>query len=178
VRLFVAVVPPPPALESLVRAVSPVRAALPASWVPPERLHLTLVFLGEVADPEPYGAALADAVAGTAPFALRIAGGGAFPRAARPRVLWAGVEGDVEALTRLARLARRTARAARIDVERKPYVPHVTVARVRRNDVDGTATVAALDLVRGERWQVTDVVLMRSVLGPAPAYEPLRNCAF
>lgn len=174
-RAFVAVVPPPPALEPLVRAVAPLRT-LPASWVAPERLHLTLVFLGEVADPLPYGAALASAVAGVEPFSLRIAGGGAFPRVARPQVLWAGVEGDVEALARLARLARRTARAAGIDVERKPYVPHVTVARVRRRDLDGAAAVAALDGVRGEPWEVGEVVLMSSVLGPKPEYAVLRRC--
>ncbi|HWL34992.1 MAG TPA: RNA 2',3'-cyclic phosphodiesterase [Frankiaceae bacterium] len=176
-RAFVAVVPPPSALAPLVRAVEPLRD-LPASWVPAERLHLTLVFLGEVADPLPYGAALAEAVAGTEPFALRVAGAGAFPRPARPRVLWAGVEGEVEALAGLARVARRTARAARIDVERKPYVPHVTVARVRRRDVDGTDAVAALAAVDGAPWHVSEVVLMRSVLGPRPEYTVLRRCAF
>jgi 2'-5' RNA ligase len=175
VRAFVAVVPPPAALEPLVRAVAPLRS-IPASWVAPERLHLTLVFLGEVADPLPYGEALAAALAEVEPFALRIAGGGAFPRPARPHVLWAGVEGDVDALASLARLARRTARAARIDVERAPYVPHVTVARVRRPDVDGVAAVAALDGVRGEPWRVGEVVLMESVLGPRPAYSVLRRC--
>ena len=174
-RAFVAVVPPPEALDPLVRAVAPLRD-LPVSWVPPERLHLTLVFLGEVADPEPYGAALAEAVAEVAPFALRVRGGGAFPSPARARVLWAGVEGDVDALGRLARLARRTARAHRIDVERKPYVPHVTVARVRRAGFDGTGAVGALAAVDGAPWTVREVVLMRSVLGPKPAYEPVRSC--
>ena len=173
-RCFVAVVPPPAALAPLVRAVAPLRA-LPATWVPEESLHLTLVFLGEVADPEPYAGALAAAVADVAPFVLRIRGGGAFPRPARARVLWAGVEGDLAALDRLARLARRTARAARIDIERKPYVPHVTVARVRRDGFDAAAAVAALSAVDGEPWTVSEVVLMRSVLGPRPAYESLRR---
>lgn len=174
VRCFVAVVPPPEVLAPLVRAVAPLRT-LPATWVPPERLHVTLAFLGEVADPEPYAAALAPAVAEVAAFPLRIRGGGAFPRAARARVLWAGLDGDVDALAKLARVARRTARAVRIDVERKPYVPHVTVARVRRDGFDGAAAVAALSVVESEPWQVGEVVLMRSVLGPAPAYEPLRR---
>jgi 2'-5' RNA ligase len=178
VRAFVAVVPPPASLDLLVRTVSALRDDLPASWVPPERLHVTLAFLGEVPDVEPYAGALAEAVRGTAPFGLRVRGGGAFPRPARPRVLWAGVDGDVDALARLARLARRTARAHRIEVERAPYVPHVTVARVRRRDADGTAALAALDAVEGDPWQVTEVVLMRSHLGPQPRYEPVRICAF
>jgi 2'-5' RNA ligase len=175
VRAFVAVVPPPSSLAPLVAAVERLRAP-GASWVPPERLHVTLVFLGEVADPMPYGASLAEAVRDVEPFALRVEGGGAFPRPARPRVLWAGVDGDVEALRRLARLARRAAREHRIDVERTPFVPHVTVARVRDRAYDGTPAVAALDAVGGDEWTVGDVVLMRSVLGPRPSYEPLLRC--
>ncbi|HEU0130410.1 MAG TPA: RNA 2',3'-cyclic phosphodiesterase [Mycobacteriales bacterium] len=179
-RAFVAIVPPPPALAALARAVAPLRAAHAASWVPPERLHLTLAFLGDVAEPvlPRLGDALAAAVAGTAAFGLRVAGGGAFPRPARPRVLWAGIDGEVDALARLARAVRRAARSAGVDVERAPYVPHVTVARVRATPVDGPACVAALDAVRGEPWQVTGAVLMRSVLGPKPVYEPLRDLPF
>jgi 2'-5' RNA ligase len=175
VRTFVAVVPPPPALAPLVAAVERLRGP-GATWVPEERLHVTLAFLGEVADPLPYGEALAEAVRDVEPFVLRVEGGGAFPRPARPRVLWAGVEGDVDALQRLARIARRAARAAGIDVERTAFVPHVTVARVRDRAYDGTPAVAALGEVRGEPWTVTEVVLMRSVLGPKPSYEPLRRC--
>lgn len=177
-RAFVAVVPPASSLASLLDVVTPLRPALHASWTPPERLHLTLAFLGDVEDPAPYGEALAEAVRGTQPFGLRIVGGGAFPRPRRARVLWAGVEGDVEALGNVARVARRAAKACRIEVAREKYVPHVTVARVRAKDADATATVAALNEISGEPWTVGEVVLMRSVLGPRPRYEPLRTCAF
>jgi 2'-5' RNA ligase len=175
VRAFVAVVPPPEALAALLRAVEPLRGP-GASWVPAERLHVTLAFLGDVTEPVAgaVATALAGAVAGVAPFEARVAGGGAFPRAARPRVLWAGVEGD--ALPLLARAARRAARAAGVRQAREPFVPHVTVARVRAATVDGPAAVAALGRIEGEPWTVTEVVLMRSVLGPHPSYEPLARC--
>ncbi|MDQ1710743.1 MAG: 2,3-cyclic 3-phosphodiesterase [Frankiaceae bacterium] len=180
-RAFVAVVPPPPALASLVAAVEPLRAAYPAgvTWVPAERLHLTLAFLGEVTDP--VAAALGDglrlAVARIAPFDVRVAGGGAFPRPERPKVLWAGVAGDVDALDRLARVTRGAARDAGVRLERAPYVPHVTVARIRTAPLDGPAAVAALRRVEGEPWTVTEAVLVRSVPGPHPSYEPLARCA-
>jgi 2'-5' RNA ligase len=180
-RMFVAVVPPPPALAVLVAAVARLRDEHPgASWVAAERLHLTLAFLGDVGEDRlvRLGPGLAEAAGSVAPFALRVRGGGAFPRPQRPRVLWAGIDGDVDALARLARATRRAARAARIEVERAPYVPHVTVARVRRQPfAEGPAVVAALDAVVGEPWTVTEVVLMSSTLGPKPSYEPLGRWA-
>jgi 2'-5' RNA ligase len=178
-RAFVAVVPPAEALAPLATAVEALRGP-GASWVPPERLHLTLAFLGEVAEPVAARVAdrLAEAVRGVAPFRLRIAGGGAFPRPARPRVLWAGVDGDVAALASLARLVRRAARSAGADVERAPYVPHVTVARIRARDYDGTAAVAALAGVSGDPWTVTEAVLLHSTLGPKPSYDRLAVAPF
>jgi 2'-5' RNA ligase len=179
VRAFVAVVPPPAALAASAEVVAALRGTYAGvTWVPPERMHVTLAFLGEVTDDVAarVGAGLADAVRDVPPFALRVAGGGAFPRAARPNVLWAGITGDVEALDVLARKAFRAARAAGVAIERAPYVPHLTVARVRRRDLDGRAAVAALDAVRGEPWEVTEAVLMRSHLGPTPSYEPLARC--
>lgn len=180
-RAFLAVVPPPAALAPLVAAVDALRGP-GATWVPPERLHVTLAFLGEVPDAVAarVGERVGTAVRDVAPFSVAVAGGGAFPRPARPRVLWAGVTGDTGALAALARVTRREARAAGADVERAAFVPHVTVARVRARDYDGTAAVRALDGVAGEPWPVTEVVLMRSVLGPRPSYEqvvslPLRN---
>jgi len=168
VRTFVAVVPPPEALAPLVRAVAPLRADYAASWVPEERLHLTLAFLGELGE----GAAaevagtLRAAAAEREPIALRLRGGGAFPRPERARVLWAGVDGDVDALASLADVVRTDA---------TPYVPHVTVARLRRGG-DVTGAVRALATLAGDEWTVREVVLMRSRLGPNPSYEALARC--
>jgi 2'-5' RNA ligase len=176
VRAFVAVVPPPAALAAVGEAVMALRGTYAGvTWVPVERMHVTLAFLGDVTGDVAarVGSGLADALRDSPPFALRVAGGGAFPRTARPNVLWAGVTGDVEALDMLARKAFRVARAAGVAIERAPYLPHLTVARVRRRDLDGHAAVAALDAVHGEPWQVTEAVLMRSHLGPKPSYEPL-----
>jgi 2'-5' RNA ligase len=174
VRTFVAVVPPPAVLAPLLRAAEPMRGSFRASWVPPERLHLTLAFLGEVSEETATRVAdgLRAAAADRAAFALRLRGGGAFPRPRRARVVWAGVDGDLDALSALARATRHAARAAGVDVERTPYVPHVTVARLRAPG-DATAAVAAFGAVTSEEWTVTEVVLMRSVLGPKPSYEPL-----
>lgn len=168
-RAFVAVVPPPSVLSPLVRVTEGLRGAYHASWVPPERLHVTLAFLGDVTDAK--AARVADrlrrAAAEREPFVLRLRGGGAFPKAARARVLWAGLDGDVAALASLAGSVR---------TERTAYVPHVTVARLRTPS-DVTGAVAALSALQSEEWTVGEVVLMRSHLGPTPSYEPLARCA-
>jgi 2'-5' RNA ligase len=165
VRTFVAVVPPPHVLAPLVAVTERLRGTYAASWVPAERLHVTLAFLGEVS--EETAARVADGLRETAAeraaFRLRLRGGGAFPRPERAKVLWAGLDGDVAALASLADAVR---------AERTPYVPHVTVARLRHGG-DVTGAVDALDAVTSDEWVVDEVVLMRSVLGPKPSYEPL-----
>ena len=167
-RAFVAVVPPPDVLAPLVRAVAPLRGSYAASWVPEERLHVTLAFLGDVTDAKAARVEqrLRKAAAAREPFALRLKGGGAFPRAARARVLWAGLDGDVGALASLAGAGRG---------EETPYVPHLTVARLRAPS-DVHDAVATLSAVESDAWTVREVVLMRSHLGPAPSYEPLARC--
>src|SRR5258705_10519495 len=69
-----------------------------------EQLHYTLKFLGEVDEGGQarccdVGVRIASA---QAPFALRLAGVGAFPKAAHPRVVWVGARDGGALLTALA----------------------------------------------------------------------------
>ena len=71
---------------------------------PPDRWHLTLLFLGAApADCVPALVdAAAEAVAGAPAMRLRVAGAGRFGPVRRPQVFWAGLDGDVEPLVELA----------------------------------------------------------------------------
>ncbi|MDP9395135.1 MAG: RNA 2',3'-cyclic phosphodiesterase [Actinomycetota bacterium] len=168
-RLFVAVVPPPDAVGSLDAAVGPVRAGNTAlRWVPPERWHLTLAFLGEVNDRTAGDAAARFARAATRHEVLHLsfAGAGRFDG----RVLWAGVTGQVDRLRKLAASVQAGARRAGVAVEERAYRPHLTLARAR-SPLDLRPMVAALSGYSGPAWSVDELVLMRSVLGPDPRYE-------
>ena len=91
-------------------------------------------------------------------------------------MLWVGVAGEPGDVDRLGALARATARAARragVRVDRRPYHPHLTLGRWRAGDVVDRRTVAALADYRGPPFRVTEVVLMRSHLGPRPRCERL-----
>jgi 2'-5' RNA ligase len=150
VRTFVAVRPPPAAVEHL-------RAVL-ASWPSaPERWHLTLAFLGEVADPSALVPGLAGVCVRRAPLELRLAGSGAFGRGGP---VWVGVNGDRAALSALAGAVAQACRDVGIDVERRPYRPHLTVGRRGRPDPARLAAYA------GPSWTATEVELVASRLGP------------
>ncbi len=186
-RLFVAAYPSPEAVAHLSQFVATLHVGRPAEpgrslrVVPPDRWHLTLAFLGDVDDLRAGDAAAAvgEAVAawrdagGQVP-QLGVAGGGRFGRG-RFTVLWAGVDGDVPSLDELAVRLRQALRRARLPVDRKPFRAHLTLARPgdRLTPAALAADLAALNTYRGPRWQLTDLRLVRSHLGPSPTYETL-----
>ena len=102
-------------------------------WEKPEKLHVTLKFLGNV-DEENVGA-VSDAVAAIAsdhrPFEMAIAGTGAFPNGRQPRVLWLGVENADGALAQLAADVDMRLSEIGFEKEKRRFSPHLTIARIR-----------------------------------------------
>ncbi len=170
--------PPSAALDHLDARLAPVRDRVGVPrWAGRGGQHLTLAFFGEVPDArlDALTSALDAALTGHPTVHLRLAGAGTFPERGMPRVLWVGVDGDVEQLARMARSATLAARSAGVPVERRPYHPHLTVGRWRAaGPVDRTVT-AALAGYAGPHFAVDDVVLIRSQLGPRPSYETLAS---
>lgn len=186
-RLFVAAYPPADVCDHLERRLQDLRVSVAAGRGVNTRLarrdtwHVTLVFLGEVAEQRTADVqeAIERAVgvwraAGSGAPELRLAGGGRFGRG-RFTLLWVGVDGEREALARLARAVHRELKRERLPYDNRPFKPHLTVARpgdrLDRADVDADRSVLAA--YRGPAWPVRTVVLVRSHLGPKPWYEHL-----
>lgn len=186
-RLFVAIDPPPEAIAELEAAVAPLRADWPElRWTGQDRWHVTLAFLGEVAEGtlDELTSRLGRAAGRHQAQRLRIGHGGAFPNQKRARVLISRIEGDQPALAGLTALAQSVAAGARRagapppDEDRR-YRPHLTLARCRQ-PADVSAVVDALGGFTGRIWLSKDMRLVRSHAGPRPWYEtvvswPLRN---
>lgn len=150
-------------------------------WVRPEGIHVTLKFLGgvEIARIQGITNALASAVDS---FELRLqpASVGGFG-GARLRVVWVGLQGDVEGLTELAGRVEAALEPIGFPRERRPFAAHLTIARVR----DQTPSAERRQLASlVERYEppalpaVTfrEVSLMRSHLGPQGSkYERLAS---
>ncbi len=149
------------------------RAAHHIRWVAPEKIHLTLKFLGDVAAEKipTLGRAIADTCAGITPFTLTFGGVGAFPNTRRPAVIWVGVAGEVETATRLAQKIEDACADLGFAREERPFSPHLTVGRVKRDarpsdrqfvgELIANAKIGELGKFRAER-----VSVMKSELKP------------
>jgi 2'-5' RNA ligase len=140
-------------------------------WVPPENIHLTLVFLGDTPDSlvKPIGAAMASAMGEMAPFVLEVKGLGVFPSYKHPRVLWAGVGGAVVAAASIKKaLDRALAQTTGLKYrpERRAYKPHLTLGRAKGHIApDSLAEVSRLwENRQVPRFVVDAVHLIRSRL--------------
>jgi 2'-5' RNA ligase len=148
-----------------------------ARWTRDSHLHITIWFLGEVADEET--AVLIEhlrAPLPVSPFELAVRGCGAFPRSGLPRVLWIGTaEGTAAVVEAHAALAVRLAPLGYLP-EARPYSPHVTMARVKEpgRAVRAVRQALADDPADCGRTAVGALTLFRSRLSPHGAlYERL-----
>ena len=82
-------------------------------------------------------------------------------------MLWVGVAGDRAGLVIVAASAAKAARVAGIDVEDRPYRPHLTIARGRPG-ADLRPAVEALRDYRGPAWSSDELTLIESRLGAGP----------
>lgn len=116
--------------ETLARRARDARVEL--RWVAPANYHVTLAFLGWTGEElvRPVVDAVARAVDGTDRLAFRVARLGGFAALERATVLWAGIE-DPAPLTRLADAIGGAVEGLGFARERRPYHPHVTLARLR-----------------------------------------------
>jgi RNA 2',3'-cyclic 3'-phosphodiesterase len=178
-RLFIAVEVAPEAKTELAAMQQGLRGAdAPVKWVAPEAMHLTLHFLGEtdVAILPRLRTALGAALDGFAPVELRIEGAGVFPNMRRPSVVWAGVGGATAELERAQAALGWALESLGLPRETRPFRPHLTVGRVRRDATPAqlerlAAAVRALPRPAPIAWLVERVVLFRSELRPSgPVY--------
>jgi 2'-5' RNA ligase len=173
-RCFLGIGLPPAVRDAVDAAVRPFRETREGvSWVAKGNLHITLKFLGEIR-PErvtDVGEAVSGAAGEAEPFSLDASGGGTFPSARNPRVLWAGIREPLELVGKLQQNIENALSGAGFPREDRPFHPHITVGRVR----------GSLPAAWGERFvqglsgrdfgtvPVSSIVLYESRLAPGGA---------
>jgi RNA 2',3'-cyclic 3'-phosphodiesterase len=186
-RLFAALDPPDSVRRRIAMAAAELkrsagRAADEVRWVVPENVHLTLQFLGAV--PDDRVAAVTEAVraaaSGSRPLALEVKGAGGFPNARRPRVVWLGLGGELDALAALAADLGRKLAPLGFPPEARPFSAHLTVGRARdgRGAPGLGGALAAAAQGDGVPWRAGELVLFESHLSPkGPRYEAVVRAA-
>jgi 2'-5' RNA ligase len=179
-RLFVAVELPQTWLDALASVQTHLGRALEAAgasglrWVRPEGIHLTLKFLGET---EPsrlpqLEEALADAVSSPPSLRLALSEAGCSSSGRRVRLVWVGLAGGVDRIALLATRVDDACAGLGFERERRPFAPHLTLARVPEGvmlDRDVLAPHLRSLRLDAAPFEVERVSLMRSHLGPGGA---------
>jgi 2'-5' RNA ligase len=164
VRAFVAIFPPlevrKTALSGALEAVR--RSGDKVRWARPEKVHLTLKFLGDTQEEvlNDLCAALEETCRHHAPFDVGLTGLGAFPSARRARILWASVGAGSERLCSLATDVDAAFAPLGFEREGRPYVPHLTLGRVRGRPASFDLSRASLNLdFRARRAKLVESTL-------------------
>lgn len=184
IRTFIALDLPPAVQESLEHLCLDLqRTGAAVSWVKPGRIHVTVKFLGNVPTDriDAISDALLRSVAGTKPFRLRPAGCGAFPSMKKMRIVWVGLQGDLDPLKTLQRQVEDVMASLGFNREDRAFKPHLTLGRVKGAKNIHALQEALLDRqgFQLEAFDVTEAVLYKSELRPEGArYTPLFRAQF
>lgn len=174
-RIFVAVpLPAQPVKEALAAWSAGMKSRLEFSkWVDSRDYHITVQFLGDttaglVAEIRDH---LAENAKGIGPIHLQAQGCGVFGRPANPRVLWAGVGGEMKKLEELQKVVAESNRKFGFVPEDRPYRPHITVARKYREDRRLPQGLLDGDRPEFGAWNADALVIYRTRMHQTPMYE-------
>lgn len=142
-------------------------------WVNPSSIHLTLKFLGNIhpTQVDDIAATAALTVRNEHPLTLYAKGLGAFPSLRKPRVIWVGLQGQVERLGGIQARLEKALQPLGFAPEKRPFRPHLTLGRIKdrgglENLVDA---LAALDVPEFNSFDADEIILYKSDLRPTGA---------
>jgi 2'-5' RNA ligase len=160
-RLFLAIAPPEPVLQELIRVQDVLKETISRQGVRftnTAKLHLTLAFLGDDAEPDEVVPIATSVLSTVGALDLSLTKIGCFPDPRRPKTIWLGVEGDG-----LIELGERLRDA--FSLGDTPYVPHMTLARIS----PGSQTVGRLladvapKIIAEAAWTADSVSLVKTL---------------
>jgi 2'-5' RNA ligase len=145
-------------------------------WVKVEGIHLTLRFLGNIAQGKinQVQQAMEHAASNVKAFMFQVSGLGCFPNNRRPRVLWIGVQEPTGSLLKVQSVLEQELEGLGFEKETRPFHPHLTIGRVKRH-VRGeelkiiSRAMQEIQIGMMGQEEVHQVLLIRSDLRPSGA---------
>jgi len=180
IRAFIAVDLDDPVIEKVCNVVEILKPHITEiRWLRKENLHLTLKFLGNIAESqvEPITAALRHPLGLFSPCTISAKGLGVFPDFRRPKILWMGLTGDQ--LVQLAAEIESALIPLGFTPENRAFTPHLTIGRWREGSRPAKNLRQEIDSLNDFEFgacAVRQIVLFQSVLKPEGAsYSELRT---
>lgn len=110
------------------------QSTLNPRWVKVDNIHLTVVFMGsiETEDTPAITRVVREVCQTYGPFDISLKGIGCFPNRRSPRVLWLGLDGDLEPMSEFRDALQGHLKGFGIKEEKRKFKPHLTLARFRK----------------------------------------------
>jgi len=154
-------------------------------WVKQGNIHLTLKFLGDLAetDLEFIARSLAHEASRVDPFSISFSNMGIFPNPKKPRIIWLGVNSPPILGKFQSKIEALTSRHG-IQIEKRPFSPHITLGRITNRlsmlNIEnlildmGSINVSSIDTVN-----ISAIKIFKSDLKPdGPIYTAIHNIPF
>lgn len=171
-RIFIAIDLSEEARSLAAEYIQDLRDAFPrlrVGWERPEKLHLTLKFLGDISDAQLEGVenAVAAAAHESPHFRLRLEATGVFPSARKARILWLGLTERDNTLREIFNRLEEELETIGFPKDPRKFSPHLTIARLR----EPASSKRLVDLhltshFEPVEFEVRELVVYESVLSP------------
>lgn len=139
------------------------------------KIHFTLLFLGEISEKMSHKVQEALETIEFSPFKVTFKGVGAFPNPRNPRIIWVGIER--EGSQHLIEISRKIQeRLAPLGFKSdKPFRPHVTMFRVKNRIDDISEELKKYESVSFGMQEISEIKFKQSTLTPnGPIYSDLQ----
>lgn len=178
-RAFAAFDLPEPVRDEIAAVVEDLRNIQPrgVNWVPPENLHITLLYLGDVPSSQTtrIDSAMRDTLASTPPFTLRNARIEVKP-AHKPRLIWVRFDTDYPQVFKLPGKLRDALAPLGVESDPKALKLHCTLGRVKSLIDEHTIAEMMRRKLTTTAFTIDQASLYESRLRPqGPVYSQLRS---
>jgi len=168
----------PPEIREKIGAVSRElqKTRMPVRWVKVENIHLTLIFLGSVNEDaiDEIKEKVHLVVNRFSTIRTRLNGVGVFPHWRKPRVIWVGLNGEIETLSNLRDQLQSELKVLGLREEKRPFRPHLTIGRFKDRVDRDEELKSILDRhhdITSNLHHLNELILFKSDLKPdGPVY--------
>lgn len=150
------------------------RSSIDARWVKTDNIHLTIVFLGDIRQEDliPLRKEIKGVCTQHQAFGVSLRGIGLFPNRRRPRIIWLGLDGELEEMSGFRDELQGRLEPFGIKAENRRFQPHITLGRFRkpdRIDPNQSGILSGYEELQGPAGLLNELTMFRSELKPGGA---------